>query len=145
METRQGKPGAAIKMISDSQVFVKPNDIALVELVLDVREIADVLTIELSPSEGLALVDTQGMQMIRLQPDLPAKIPVKIRASQNGRYYLNIHATLTGSDIALARNFALIVQAGDAHKADEAGALQLQKPAGEQLIVLPAQETISNP
>jgi hypothetical protein len=116
------------------------NEVSQIELVFDVREPQGTLNIELIPTDGLDVLDTQMIQSIQFASAMAIKVPVKLHAVANGRYYLNIHTSIDSGDVQSSRNFALIVQVG----AEQEASPQLKKTAGDKVISLPAQETISN-
>lgn len=140
VHVKEAKPGAAIKLSSNSIVFINANELTQIELMLDVKESSGSLNIELSPTNGLDIVETQMYQSINLGSSAAIKIPVKLRANTNGRYYLNIHASVNNNDLFSTRNLAVIVQVG----AEIEKSPQLKKITNDNVISLPAQETISN-
>jgi hypothetical protein len=138
--TKTTKPGAAIKLISSSLISINANELAHTNIVLEAMELHGELTVNFSPSQGLNLASTSTPQTIKFDSSAPIKIPVSLVATANGRYYLNMHISLNNVDAISVRNLAVIVQVGPlAEKA-----VKLQKTVGENIIVLPAQETISS-
>lgn len=138
VRVKEAKPGAAIKLISSPIVFISANEPTQVDLLLNAKESTGALNLELSATDGLEVLDTQMHQKITLTPSITIKVPVKLRAITDGRYYLNIHTSIDNGS-SPSRTLALIVQVGA-----EGKAIQLKKPSGENVITLPAQETISN-
>lgn len=135
------KPGAPIKLISAHLIAISSNEQTHIDIVFETKVSSGELMLELSPSNGLDLLDTPIRHTISLTSSTAIKIPVNLVAVAEGRYYLNIQASLNDGDSVSARNLALIVQVGPV-----AGkALQLKKTSGDSIISLPAQETISNP
>jgi hypothetical protein len=137
---KTAKPGAAIKLVSDSMISIAANERVPTDIVLDAMESGGELTLEFYPTQGLSVVNTSIRQTIKLDAASPIKIPIVLMAPANGRYYLNMHISLHNGDAALARKLALIVQVGPV--VDRA--VSHQKITGENVIVLPAQETISS-
>ena len=137
---KTAKPGAAIKLVSDSLISVTANEQVATEVVLETMESSGELILEFYPTQGLSLVNTSMRQTIQLDAATSIKIPIILMAAANGRYYLNMHISLHNRDTALARKLALIVQVGPV--VDRA--VSHQKITGENVIVLPAQETISS-
>jgi hypothetical protein len=140
-QVKQPKPGAAVKLISDAILFVNPNEILTTDIVLNIDEDVGELHLELSTSAGLALLDTPTNINLPLGQVQPVKIPVKLLATQAGRFYLNVQASITTANALSSRNLAVIVQVGETVEKSP----QFKKPTGEQIISLPAQETISSP
>ena len=138
--TKTTKPGAAIKLVSSSLIFITANELVDSEILLEALEARGELTIDFSPSQGLILKNTNTPQTIKFDSSSVIKIPVSLLATANGRYYLNMRISLNNTDSISVRNLALIVQVGPlAEKA-----FKLQKTAGENMIVLPVGETISS-
>ncbi len=136
---KEAKPGAAIKLASSSIVFLNANDLTSVDLLLDANATKGILHFELSATNGLEILDTKIQGDLELAPAVPVKIPVKLRAI-DGRYYLNIQASIDNGDSVSSRSLAVIVQVG----AEQEKNAQFKKSAGENVIPLPARETISN-
>lgn len=138
--TKTTKPGAAIKLVSNSLISITANELVHTEVVLEAMGSGGELITEFSTSQGLNLENTSTPQAIKFDSSAPIKIPVSLVATANGRYYLNMHISLNNVDAISVRNLAVIVQVGPlAEKA-----VKLQKTAGENIVVLPAQETISS-
>jgi len=138
--TKTAKPGAAIKLVSNSLIAISANELVHTDILLEAMESQGELIVEFSSSQGLILDNISPSHTIKLNGAAPIKIPVAIRAISNGRYYLNMHISLNNTDAISVRNIALIVQVGPLLDS----AVKFQKTAGENLIVLPAQETISH-
>lgn len=139
--TKEVKPGAAVKLISSPIISINANELVQIELLLDVKESSGTLSLEFSPTNGLSLLDTNALQNFHFSQATTINIPVKVRANSNGRYYLNIHVSIDNGDSLSTRNLALIVQVG----AEVEKSTQLKKMSNENVISMPAQETISNP
>ncbi len=136
------KPGAAIKLVSASLIDISPNQPTQTTVVLDIMAPNGELNIELSSSPGLSLGDAELTQVIKHSPPAPVEIPILLSAANNGRYYLNMHISVVGNDNTRSvRNLAVIVQVGPVVNS----AVRLQKTPGENVIVLPAQETVVRP
>lgn len=138
--TKTTKPGAAIKLVSNSLISITRNEQVNTDIVLDAMESSGELTINFSTSQGLNLKNITSPQMIKFDGSVPIKIPIVLMATNNGRYYLNMHISLNNSDAISTRNLAVIVQVGPLMEQ----AVKLQKTAGENIIALPAHETISS-
>lgn len=138
--TKTTKPGAAIKLVSSSLLSITANELAHTEVVLEAMESSGELIIDFSASQGLSLENISTPQIIKFDTSVPIKIPVVLMATSNGRYYLNMHISLNNTDAISARNLAVIVQVGPLVEQ----AVKLQKTAGENIIALPAKETISS-
>ncbi len=138
--TKTTKPGAAIKLVSNSLISITANELVHTEVVLEAMESGGELIIDFATSQGLSLKSISTPQTIKFAGSAPVKIPVSLIATTNGRYYLNMHISLNNADVISVRNLAVIVQVGPLVEK----AVQLQKTTGENIILLPAQETISS-
>lgn len=138
--TKTAKPGADIKLVSNALIAIMANELAHTDIVLETMESSGELIIEFFPSQGLSLKNTSTPHVIKFDSSAPIKIPVSLAAMTNGRYYLNMHISLNNMDSISVRNLAVIVQVGPLAEQ----AVKLQKTVGENIIVLPAQETISS-
>mgnify|MGYP006910062743 CR=1 FL=1 len=138
--TKTTKPGAAIKLVSNSLISITANELVHTEVVLEAMESGGELIIDFSSSQGLSLENISSPQTIKFDGSAPVKIPVSLIATTNGRYYLNMHISLNNADTISVRNLAVIVQVGPLVEK----AVKLQKTADENIIALPAQETISS-
>jgi len=137
---KTAKPGAAIKLVSDSLLSVVANEVVHTDIVLQTSEPSGELIIDFSATQGLSLENTITSQTIKFHASSPIKIPIVVKALSDGRYYLNLRIKLNNAATASVRNLALIIQAGPLSEK----ASRVQKIAGENVIVLPAQETISS-
>jgi hypothetical protein len=135
---KEAKPGAPITLSSSSLISLNSNTPTQVEILLDTQISQGELQVELETTAGLELMNTQSRQQLSLTH--PIKIPITLIANTNGRYYLNLHLDLSTNDSRLTRNLAVIVQVGPV--AEET--VKFKKAAGENVISLPAKETISN-
>lgn len=139
--TKMAKTGAAIKLVSDSLISILPNQPTQATIVLANMDSQSDISVQFSPSPGLILGDTAVHQVIQNVQATSVKIPITLIAINSGRYYLNMHISVNNTEATAVRNLAVIVQVGSVVK----HVPQLKKTAGENIIVLPAQETISTP
>ncbi len=138
IKQKEAKPGASVKLISSSILTINPNEKTSFEMLLEAKDASGELTVDLSVPDELSLLDTPMHHTINLSSS-NIKIPVNLLAVANGRYYLKVHARINNGDTTSERNLAVIIQVGpNAEKS-----VQLEKRSGENVISLPAQETIS--
>jgi len=139
LKTHETKPGAPIHLMSTNFLSLNPNQATYTEIVLSALGNEGVVDIEIVPSLGLQLVDTQTTLSFDLRNATNLKVPATLFATTDGHYYLNLHIQYNTVDAVLTRNLSVIVQVGTPI---EKGT-QLKKSAGENIIVLPAQESTS--
>jgi hypothetical protein len=134
---KEPKPGAPVKLISDSIVSINPGQATRVVIELEAHEREGQLDIDFVPSDGLTILDTDSRQTISLSDSLPIKFPVTLLAHTDGRYYLNMHIRIENGESSSNRALALIVQLGA-----ESDTIKFKKADGVNVISLPAQEKI---
>lgn len=138
---KTAKLGAAIKLVSESIISIEPNQPTPTNIVLAGMPNQSDVSIQFSPSQGLSLGDAALHQVIK-NNSARLIIPITLMAQSKGRYYINMHVRVSNSDSEeLVRNLAVIVQVGSL----EDHLSQFKKTTGENVIILPAQETISAP
>lgn len=135
------KPGANVRIQSDSIIIVKSGEIINTNIVLTTSESSGRLLIDFSCSEGLELFDTPKQINAELNETKLVTVPVKLRAIQDGRFYLYLQATINSGESVSSRSLALIVQAGPELQKTR----QFEKPGDQNIISMPAQETHSTP
>lgn len=133
------KPGASVKLISPSILTIDPNKQTSTEILFETTESSGEFIVELFAPTGLSLLNTPTQQTINLVSPGNIKIPISLLAVTNGRYYLKMHILMKKGDSIAVRNLAVIIQVGP----EPEKAVQLKKTSGENVISLPAQETIS--
>jgi len=137
--TKAAKPGAPVKLVSDANVFINPNQPTQIIIELETSELGGYLGIDFIPGSGLEILNTETHQTVNLSDTPSIKFPVTLIAHSDGRYYLNMQIRVENSELSSNRTLALIVQAGS--ESDEK--IKLKKTSGENVISLPAQEKIS--
>jgi hypothetical protein len=138
---KMAKPGAAIRLVSDPLILIMPNQPMQTTIVLANMGAQNDISVRFSPSQGLALGDTLSHHLIENVRDASVNIPITLIATSSGRYYLNMLISVNDTEVIRVRNLAVIVQVGPVVN----HAPQFKKTAGENVIVLPTQETISTP
>lgn len=137
---KAGKPGAGINIASASVLYVNPNEVLRTEIIFEVAKINSKIQVELTASEGVELLGSERIFMIEKATGDSPKIPLEIIAKTNGRFYVYFRCVQYDGETTSVRNLAVIIQSGN----EPVKALQQEKPSGENLIVMPAEETISS-
>lgn len=137
-----GKPGAAVKFKNSAALFIAAPGLHDLSLTLVSSSDAGTMTVNVSSAEGAEIVSNDRHFEFALQPDAEYQLPVRLNITEEGRFYLQLHITITTEEQTSSRAIAAIVQVGEP-------AAKAQKPsknnAGNKtdaVIVLPAQETI---
>lgn len=137
------KPGAAVSLKNPEPFFAAvpgtyEYPLALLSSVREGKMIVDVST-----SEGLAIVSSVQHFEFALHERGDYSLPLVIKASKEGRFYIQLQVSVIIGEQRSARALAAIVQVGEpAVKANKA-APNGTGPEAESVISLPAQETIS--
>lgn len=135
---REEKPGAPIRLVSDKLLRINPAEKSTLNIVLSANDGAESLWVEFLPSPGLQLLAPLEPQAVAVGANKLVSLPVVLLANVSGRYYLNIHIGSDAEGLSNVRNLAVIIQVGD----EPAAAIERQKSAGDNVITMPAQETI---
>lgn len=112
---RLGKPGAPIFITGVKQYSIEPNVETEIIVQLDVSRFATgSLMVELNPDTEIVLVDTESTFEFDLsESDRQIEIPVTIKTTQNGRYYLMLIAQLQSeNNLVQAKSLGLVIQSG---------------------------------
>jgi hypothetical protein len=134
------KPGAPVRLASTLPIYLSPNEVKQADILLDVQQAANTVTVDISNSRELDLSGTQLHQEFSSITSQAIKIPVQIRALTNGRFYVNVTVVFQGEEGESRRFLSSIVQVGESSPSSN----KVQKTAGEKFIVLPAGETITH-
>ena len=140
IRVKAAKPGAPIKLISESIITINPNELSQINIELQTMELGGYLEIDFLPVSGLNLVNTEAHLSLEIVSQT-VKLPVTLLAPMKGRYYLNMHTRIKDGESSSTRALAIIVQVGEQKDKD----VQFKKISGENVISLPAQEKISAP
>lgn len=137
-----GKPGAPIELASPALVNIKPNEKSTVDIVLSTSVASGIVQILLTPTDNLQLLSAPQFDAVHIAKAQPLIIPVEVLANSNGRYYITLQLSFNDGEESSSRTLSVIVQVGE--PAQEQAAT-LQKPSGNNIISLPAHETIKQP
>lgn len=141
---KEVKPGAKVSLASENIVTLTAGNTATVDILLNAQLGDGNMHVELNPSEGLQLQGSSSSYDFTPTADGQYKISPHLYTPVDGRYYLNINATITAGDVLSSRSLAVIVQVGAIPSTAESPAKSLQKTSGENVVSLPAQERIIN-
>lgn len=136
-----GKPGARIAL-GQSEYAATPGTPAELVLSLVSPETEGELHVSIIAGDGLSILAgaTRTSFILGTQPDYT--IPLQVAASENGRFYLHIHAVIESGGRQTFRALSAAFQAGAPASAANLGVKQQKRVEGQAIIALPAQETI---
>lgn len=137
------KPGAAVSLKNSEPLYAAVPGVYEYQLQLLSPSHEGKMTVEASTSDGLVIVSSARHFEFELQEGSEYSVPLTLNASAEGRFYIQLHVSITSDEQTSSRVIAAILQVGEAAvKAEKAAATGLAKDA-ESVISLPAQETIS--
>lgn len=140
------KPGASVILENSQPFFLASPGVGNLELLVSSPASEGRIQIDISVGEGLELLGSQTHYEFALTQPLtqrqPYRLPIQISASGEGRFYINLHATVVSGDRRETRVISAAVQVGSV----AARALKNQhKVSGDNqssVIDMPAQETV---
>lgn len=141
---KHAKPGAPISLVSPGQWVVAPGSVTSIDILLSAQLDGGTMHVELKPSEGLQLSDQREIYDFTPSEDGQYKIKADVHAASNGRYYLNVNATISTAESSQFRSLAIIVAVGADLEAAEQSSKVRKNVADENIISLPTQEQIIN-
>jgi hypothetical protein len=141
-QKKAAKPGAAVSLASANMLTLTANQPSPVIVLLKANANAEIIQVEINPSEGLQLVSGAKVRDLHVDTDGLYHLPMSILASDNGRYYLNI--TINNKEYSSSRALAVIIQVGALAEADTLPEKMLKSTLNESIISLPAEESIQH-
>jgi hypothetical protein len=137
------KPGAAVSLKNSEPLYAAAPGVYEYQLQLLSPSYEGKMTVEASTSDGLVIVSSARHFEFELQEGGEYSVPLTLNASAEGRFYIQLHVSITVDGHTSSRVIAAILQVGEpAVKAEKAAAKGSAQEA-EPVISLPAQETIS--
>lgn len=137
------KPGAAVSLKTPQPLTVSGAGVHEFQLQLISPLHTGKMTVNVAPGEGFEIVSSQRQFDYELQEGGDYQVPLVINASAEGRFYIQLHVSITTDGQSSSRVVAAILQVGEpAVKAQKAAAKSTRED-DEAIISLPAQETIS--
>lgn len=140
--TKTAKPGAPVSLISANIVTIGKNRESTVVVLLKAQSASEIIYIELNSSEGLQVLSGAEKKEVHLNTDGYYHLPVSVLALNSGRYYLNLRVIIGEPETFISRNLAIIIQVDPLAQADQSPMLMMKSVTEENIILLPAQETI---
>lgn len=137
------KPGASVKLENTQPFFLGAPGAGELELLLSTPQNDGTMVVDISADEGLQIESPLHYEF-PLGGNAEYKLPVKIYAIAEGRYYINLRVAHVHDERRDYRIITAIVQVGDAtRKVQKTSSGIVEKSKVEKIISLPAQETIS--
>ncbi|HWV15993.1 MAG TPA: hypothetical protein VN030_11245 [Cellvibrio sp.] len=154
-KVKEAKPGAQVGLASDNRILIAAHKTSEVEIILRAQLGSGDMQVELNPGEGLQLPGVTQPYVFTANDTGLYRLGLQISAADNGRYYLNLKATINNGGTSSARALAVIVQVGDEFASENPTAAPsavnqklsfdaIENSSDEAVVSLPAQELISN-
>jgi hypothetical protein len=135
------KMSAAVDL--DNTQMIRIDDLTEQEIVLTLisSQTAGVMQVALSASDGLSLVSAVENVTFELAANKKYAIPLRIKASSFGRYYINLHITINRDEQPSSRVISAIVQVGEENQQAQLKR-KINDNSAENINIMPAEETI---
>lgn len=137
------KPGAAVSLKNSEPLYAAVPGVHEYQLQLLSPKHEGKMRVDVSTSEGLALVSSMHHFEFELQKGGEYSLPLTINASAEGRFYIQLHIAIAADEEASSRVIAAILQVGEPTVKAQKAATKSSVQDAESVISLPAQETIS--
>jgi len=137
------KPGAAVSLKNSEPLYAALPGVHEYQLQLLSPVHAGKMTVDVSTSDGLALVSSVHHFEFDLQEGGEYEVPLTLNASAEGRFYIQLHVSVTANGQSSSRIIAAILQVGETTVKVQKEAVTSATHEAETVISLPAQETIS--
>jgi hypothetical protein len=138
-----GKPGASVTLKSPQPLLLADTGVQDVRFQLISPIHNGTMNVSVTANEGISIISEMREFTFSLNESDNYQIPLTLNIAHEGRHYVQLYITVNNGGQTSVRSLAVILQVGKA-------AIKVQKPAiessvgsSEQVISLPAQETIS--
>lgn len=137
------KPGAAVSLNSTKPLAASVPGVYEYQLQLISPIHAGKMTVNVAVGEGFEIVSSPRQFEFALQEGGEYQVPLTINAVTVGRFYIQLHVSITANDQSSSRVIAAILQVGEPAVKAEKAATKSTREEEAPVISLPAQETIS--
>lgn len=137
------KPGAAVNLKSRDPLSAVAPGVYEYRVVLISPNHAGKMTIDVSTSADIAIVSSERHFEFELQPNGEYGVPLTLSADVEGRFYIQLHVSVTADGESSTRVIAVILQVGEPTVKAQKTAEKSSGEESDTVISLPAQETIS--
>lgn len=135
----QAKPGSLVAWVDASPIYIRPGEPSAQVLVLAVSQEVGQMQVAIVDTAPLEISSQQRQWQFSLTPGGRYELPLQLLSAAPGRFHLRVQVQITQGDRMQERQLLRVVQVGPIQQRN-------QKPAaGDEVISLPAQETIIQP
>lgn len=138
-----GKPGAAVSLHGAQPLLIPTPGVYeySLQLLSPVRD--GKMTVDVSVTDGITIVSATRHFEFELREGGEYRVPLTVNASSEGRFYIQLHVSINTDGQSSSRVIAAIVQVGEPVVKTQKAAAKSTTKDGDEVISLPAQETIS--
>ena len=135
----KAKPGSLVTWVDASPIYIQPGEASTQVLALVVSQEVGQMQVAIVDVPPLEISSQQRQWQFTLTPGGRYELPVELFSATSGRFHLRVQVKITQGDQVQERHLLRVVQVGAVPQRN-------QKPAaGDEVISLPAQETITQP
>ena len=142
--THTVKPGANIEFRSELREELFPGDAGAVEITILEGYPGGTMTVTAAASDGIALFTTIDEATFDMSEGRAHDWTVFVDTEEAGRFYVNLVARVDTPIGTFTRTYAAPVQVGPVDKSNAEAAPSQKNAAGQSVIMMQAEETISN-
>lgn len=143
-QSRTGfKPGASVILKDTKPLYAATPGIYEYSIVLLSSYVSGEMIVDISTSDDISFLSSNRHFEFSMQPQAEYKVPLTLDVNKEGRFYIQLHVSITADGQHATRAIAVILQVGEPEL--KAQKMTSKSAAGESdsIITLPAQETIS--
>jgi len=141
---KRAKPGAAVSLKDSSPLYASVPGVYEYRLVLVSPIQSGSMTVVALAGDGLKILSSETRFEFVLENGGEYVVPLTISAAQEGRFYLQLHVSVVVDGQPRTRVVAAIVQVGEPSTVKQKASIKISSDTdSDEVIVLPAQETIS--
>ncbi len=137
------KPGAAVGLKNIEPLYAAAPGVYEYRLQLISPAHNGKMAVDVSVSDGLAIVSSKRQFEFVLEEHGEYVLPLTLNASVEGRFYIQLHVSITAEGQSSSRVVAAILQVGEPAAKIQKAAAKNSANDNEAVISIPAQETIS--
>lgn len=144
MSKKEIKPGASVSLESTAIININANQRTDIKLALKTPVSSGTMHVDVIPGDGLQVLNAPTTYDVTLDGSASYPYKADVFAPNNGRFYLNLHVTLDNAEVISSRSLAAIIQVGPIAEESLQSSKLLKTSSGENIISLPAEETVTH-
>ena len=137
------KPGAAVSLKSTEPLYAAAPGVYEYQLAIVSPSHSGRMVVDVSAGDGVNVISPDHQVEFELDATGEYKVPVTLGVNTEGRFYIQLHVSITADGQSSTRVIAAILQVGEPAVKAQKAAPQSAVKDSDAVISLPAQETIS--